>query len=220
MTDKSRRYHRLSASVRTNQDWLDCLDTSHPGFNSAMSDLGDYLMKGLRQTFIGHSKLTHENLEDFCQEALMKILSKYDSYSGKSRFTTWAMKVAVNLVLSEIRKKAWKDVILEPFDASESFLDINRGNGLFSSIEHKVIRKEMAEICNRLIELLLTDRQRTALIYRMKYGMPLDEIARRNGTTRNSVYKLLHDARKKLKQGMEQRGITNKDIAEIEQYVP
>ena len=205
--------------VRGNQEWLDCLDSAHPSFNSAISDLRIYLMKGLKRSFANHRRLSYENLEDFCQEALMKILEKRGSYSGKSRFTTWAMKVAVNLVLSEIRKKTWENVSLDALDSSEPFLDINRGSGFFSITEQKILRKEMAEICNRLIEKSLTDRQRTALVYSMKYMMPLSEVAGRTGTTRNSVYKLLHDARKKLKQEMEKLGIDQRDIAELEQEV-
>jgi len=77
------------------------------------------------------------------------------------------------------------------------------------------MRKDMAELCNRLIEDSLSDKQKTALVYHMKYGMPLEEIARRNGTNRNSVYKLLHDARKKLKAAMENQGISSGDLAEL-----
>ncbi len=206
----------MDAGIRNNQDWLDRLTKSHPEFNSTLTDLREYLMQGLSQSFRGHRKISSENLEDFCQDSLMRILEKIDSYNGQARFTTWAMKVSVNLVLSEIRKKSWENVSLESLDGSEPFLDTNRGGGIFYSTEKNVLRKNMAEICNRLIETSLTDRQKFALVYHMKYGMPLDEIARRTGTSRNSVYKLLHDARKKLKREMESLDISPKDIAELD----
>jgi RNA polymerase sigma-70 factor (ECF subfamily) len=38
--------------------------------------------------------------------------------------------------------------------------------------------------------------------------MPLDEVAAWLGTNRDNVYKLLHDARKKLKRGLLARGLS------------
>ncbi len=211
--------HSQSSGIRSNSDWLDSLETGSPGFDSAIFDLRTLLMKGLTRSFGNHRKLSYENLEDFCQDALMKILSAKERFSGKSQFTTWAMKVAVNLVLSEIRKKSWDNVSLDVMDDSEPFLDIRRGSGFFSTTEQKVLRKDMADTCNMLIRKFLSKRQRRALIYSMKYGMPLDEVARRTDSTRNSVYKLLHDARKKLKQEMENLGITRQDICDLEEEV-
>ncbi|RKX72562.1 MAG: hypothetical protein DRP49_08815 [Spirochaetes bacterium] len=208
----------MEAGIRSNQDWLDRLTESHPEFNSTLTDLRVFLMNGLSRAFRGHRKISTENMEDFCQDSLIRILEKISSFNGQARFTTWAMKVAVNLVLSEVRKKSWENVSLESLDGSEPFLDTNRGSGFFSSTERNVLRKNMAEICNRLIETSLTDRQKIALVYHMKYGMPLDEIARRTGSKRNSVYKLLHDARKKMKREMEKMDISRKDIAELEEY--
>jgi len=207
----------MEAGIRSNQDWLDRLTESHPEFNSTLTDLRVFLMNGLSRAFRGHRKISTENMEDFCQDSLIRILEKISSFNGQARFTTWAMKVAVNLVLSEVRKKSWENVSLESLDGSEPFLDTNRGSGFFSSTERNVLRKNMAEICNRLIETSLTDRQKIALVYHMKYGMPLDEIARRTGSKRNSVYKLLHDARKKMKREMEKMDISRKDIAELEE---
>ena len=63
----------------------------------------------------------------------------------------------------------------------------------------------------RVIKDQLTDRQRTALLAELK-GMPQDEIARHLGSNRNAVYKLTHDARKKLKHGLEAAGYTAEDI--------
>jgi RNA polymerase sigma-70 factor, ECF subfamily len=37
-------------------------------------------------------------------------------------------------------------------------------------------------------------------------GMPLEAVAERMGTNRNTLYKLLHDARKRLKQRMATEG--------------
>jgi len=36
--------------------------------------------------------------------------------------------------------------------------------------------------------------------------VPMDEVVRYLGTNRNAVYKMLHDARRKLKSGLQARG--------------
>jgi hypothetical protein len=43
-------------------------------------------------------------------------------------------------------------------------------------------------------------------------GMPQDEIARYLGSNRNALYKLTHDARKRLRQGLEAAGFTAEDV--------
>jgi RNA polymerase sigma-70 factor (ECF subfamily) len=43
-------------------------------------------------------------------------------------------------------------------------------------------------------------------------GRPQDEIARHLGSTRNDLDKLTHDARKRLRQGLEAAGFTAENI--------
>jgi RNA polymerase sigma-70 factor (ECF subfamily) len=64
---------------------------------------------------------------------------------------------------------------------------------------------------HRVIRDGLTERQRAVLLAELR-GMPQDEIARQLGSNRNALYKLTHDARKRLKQGLEQAGFTAEDI--------
>ena len=62
------------------------------------------------------------------------------------------------------------------------------------------------------IENDLTDRQRGAMQAVVLEGMPLEEVAKRMGSTRNALYKLMHDARHRLKRTLKQRGINPADI--------
>ena len=43
--------------------------------------------------------------------------------------------------------------------------------------------------------------------------MPQGEIADQLGSNRNAIYKLTHDARKKLKKSLEEAGYTAEDVA-------
>jgi RNA polymerase sigma-70 factor, ECF subfamily len=64
----------------------------------------------------------------------------------------------------------------------------------------------------RMIDEELTDRQREAVVAVILEGMPIAEVARRMGTNQNALYKLLHDARKKLKLRMEAAGLSPQDV--------
>ena len=65
----------------------------------------------------------------------------------------------------------------------------------------------------KLSELIddLSDRQQTA-VRALLSGMPVEEIADRTASNRNAVYKLVHDARTKLKSGLEAAGYSAEDL--------
>ena len=65
-----------------------------------------------------------------------------------------------------------------------------------------------------MINQELTDKQRVAMTVVMFEGMALEEAARRMGTNRGALYKLMHDARKRLKRRMEEEGLSPQDLLE------
>jgi RNA polymerase sigma-70 factor (ECF subfamily) len=47
-------------------------------------------------------------------------------------------------------------------------------------------------------------------------GMPMDEVARKLGTNRNALYKLIHDARQRLQQRIvEIAGISAQEVMQL-----
>jgi RNA polymerase sigma-70 factor, ECF subfamily len=64
----------------------------------------------------------------------------------------------------------------------------------------------------RIIDEELTDKQREAVVAVLLEEMPISEVARRMGTNQNALYKLLHDARKKLKRRMEAAGLSPQEV--------
>jgi RNA polymerase sigma-70 factor, ECF subfamily len=60
----------------------------------------------------------------------------------------------------------------------------------------------------RMVDEELTDRQREAVVAVLLKGMPISEVAKRMGTNQNALYKLLHDARRKLKRQMQAAGLS------------
>src|SRR5262249_17275367 len=149
-------------------------------------------------------------LEDVVQDSLLRILERLPQFEGRSRFLTWAMSIAIHLALSELRRQRWKDVSLDEVIAGADHppvraIDEDPGphalweRGAIIDAMHEVIRND------------LTGKQRAALLAELR-GMPQDEIARHLGSNRNAVYKLTHDARKRLKRGLETAGFTAEDI--------
>ena len=57
-----------------------------------------------------------------------------------------------------------------------------------------------------LIERDLTEKQRRVLFMMVFNDVPMDEVVQHLGANRNAIYKMLHDARRKLKNGLQSRG--------------
>ena len=65
----------------------------------------------------------------------------------------------------------------------------------------------------KLIDTELTDKQRLATRAFLS-DFATDEIAEQLKMNRNAVYKLIHDARQKLKDGFARAGLTSEEIFE------
>lgn len=196
---------------RTNPEWLD--DLRGPGRGEALADLRAFLIRGLRYSLSNRSDIDDVLLEDFGQDALLRILDNLDTFRGESRFTTWAQKIAVRVAFTELRRARWRDLSLE---------DITEPQGLDfvpdflvdpdALPDQQAVQRIFLQDLKRLIATELTDKQRQALVAVRIQGIPLEEVARRMGTNRNALYKLLHDARERLKSRMEAEGLSPEDV--------
>jgi RNA polymerase sigma-70 factor (ECF subfamily) len=61
----------------------------------------------------------------------------------------------------------------------------------------------------------LSDRQMLAMRLVAIHQMPLEEAARRLGSKRNALYKLLHDARLRMKHRLEREGLEVQEILSV-----
>jgi RNA polymerase sigma-70 factor (ECF subfamily) len=196
---------------RTNEEWLAAL--RGPEQAEALADLRALLVRGLRYALASRSDVDDQNREDFAQDALLKILNALDTFRGESRFTTWAQKIAVNVAFTELRRRRWQDTSLEAITQGMSLdfvpdMLIDRTAGP----DQQAVQSDFLETLRRLIATELSDKQRQTLIAIRIQGMPLEEVARRMGTNRNALYKLLHDARQRLKKKMEEEGLSAQDV--------
>lgn len=203
--------------TRSNEQWLQDLSESGPQQDKALADLRTVLVRGLGYALAKYAKVTESDVEDFVQEALLKILDGLDSFRGQSRFTTWAQKIAVHTAFTELRRRRWRDVSFEavtaPPDAEETTTYVpNAIADSSTGTEQQTIQNEIFDVMRRVIAEELTDKQRQALVAVRFHGMPMAEVARRMDTNPNALYKLLFDARKRLRERMLARGLSTEDI--------
>ena len=212
---------------RTNEEWLADLSSTGPERAQALEDLRERLERGL-SFYLSHersdlSERSTEELQqmaqDFTQDALLKILNNLDTFRSESLFTTWATKIAARVAISELRRARWRDYSLENLTGDGEImptvtsLDISPADA--PQPEDHTERQEILDLLDDAINTALIERQRTALMAHAIDGLPVEEIARRMDTNRNALYKLIHDARLKLKRHLEHQGISVSYLAEL-----
>ena len=206
-------------SERSNEQWLADLIGSPDVKAQALQDLRERLQRGIfyylsreRSDLSGlsHNELT-QMAEDLSQDATLRVLENLDSFRGDSLFTTWATRIAVRVAISDLRRARYKDFSLDDLTADGDLLPASASNLLGDMPPQPERAAERAEILSRISAALedgLTERQYQALIAVAVNGVPLEVVAERMGTNRNALYKLLHDARRKLRTQLEAQGIS------------
>ncbi|MBA4064805.1 MAG: RNA polymerase sigma factor [Isosphaera sp.] len=189
---------------RTDDDWL-ALMAARDG--AAVAELRDRLCRGLVKVLAGRTDPSAA--EDFAQEATLRVLDRLADFRGESRFLTWALAVATRVAFSELRKARYRDVSLDALTASGATVPEPAAGS--DDVAARLDRTAAIDTLRRLIDTTLTDRQR-AVIRAELDGVPQAVIADRLGTSRNALYKLGHDARMKLKHGLEAAGISADEV--------
>src|SRR5215210_27096 len=197
---------------RTNEQWLADLRGPHP--DEALENLYDLLVRGLRAGLGSHGGGVDANVEDFAQEALIRITGNLDSFRGESRFATWARKIAMNVALTELKRRRWRDVSLQDLFARREAVDRGPADTQLTPEQLAFQNMVLGEL-RRIVDEELTDRQREAVVAVILEGMPISEVAKRMGTTQNALYKVLHDARRKLKRRLEAAGFSPKEVLAV-----
>jgi len=198
---------------RSNTQWVQALGTDGLERDRALADLRQSLLTGLKHGLSGWRRGSDSRfelyVEDFVQEALLKIMDNLDSFEGRSRFTTWAQKIAVRVALTELRRKRWQDVSLNGMMETKTQPPLPDPQ---DRPEKNVDLADMMQWMQRMMREELTDKQMQAMGAIQTLGIPLEEVARKIGTNRNALYKLLHDARIKIRRRLERDGINLQEM--------
>jgi RNA polymerase sigma-70 factor, ECF subfamily len=135
-----------------------------------------------------------ELAQDAAGDAAVSVLRRLDDFRGESSFRTWAYKFALLEAAVKVRRRAWRgrEVTLEP-EQWESLAHLGPGP------DDDAESSALLEAVRDGIRTALTPRQRQVLVAAVLEGVPIDVLAERLDSNRNALYKLLHDARRRLR---------------------
>ena len=204
--------HQLDAESR---EWLRTLRATGVERDDAIGRLHALLLRAARfEVARRRPSLPHLRGNDLdeialqaADDALVSVLARLDDFRGESRFTTWVYKFALLEAAVKLRRRAWqgREVPLEPETWS-----------LFASTERepdeRAAQSELLATVQRAIDDVLTPHQRRVLVALALNGVPIDVLAERLNTSRGALYKTLHDARRKLRRHLEERGVALEEV--------
>jgi RNA polymerase sigma-70 factor (ECF subfamily) len=180
--------------------WRFDLTDDGPAGHEALTRLREHLLRATRHQVWRLRDLVPGagpgELEDLAQQsandALVAVLRQLDTFEGRSRFTTWAYKFGVLHAGVAVRRQAWRHREV-PLPDTLALVDTAPSPAAVSEGSH------LARAVQAAIATELTPHQRRVLLALVVEGVPIDVLADRLGSTRNALYKTLHDARRRLR---------------------
>jgi RNA polymerase sigma-70 factor (ECF subfamily) len=190
--------------------WVESLSSHGRERDDALVRLHALLLRASRFELSRRSHALSDRRSEFddlanqaADDAMAAILAKLHTYRGDSRFTTWAYKFALLEAAVKTRRRAWqnREVPLEP-DSWELLPDRGTSPGMDAETV------ELLGAVRDAIDSALTPHQRNVLVAITLEDVPIDVLAERLATTRGALYKTLHDARRKLRANLAERGLS------------
>lgn len=197
---------RTSTHVETSDSddtWWTHLADGGPQGELALARLHQLLVRAsrhqvwrLRDQLHGADAHTIDDLaQQAADDAMVAVLGKLPTFEGRSRFTTWAYKFAVLHAGVTVRAQAWRDREV-PLPDSIMLADVGPSPAELSEAA------QLARAVHDAIATQLTPYQRRVVLALLVEGVPIDVLADRLGSTRNALYKALHDARQRLRHAL------------------
>jgi RNA polymerase sigma-70 factor, ECF subfamily len=159
-------------------------------------------------------RITGPELEDLAYQAagdaLLAVTGKVGQFRGESRFTTWACKVVIFQVSAKIGRHFWRHPGV-PLDAEDWDRLPDRFG--FDPAQEAEWRDLLAAL-HRAVDAELTPRQREVFVAIVLNDVPLDALTVELASNRNAIYKMLFDARRKLRTALAANGYLGHDTAE------
>jgi RNA polymerase sigma-70 factor (ECF subfamily) len=202
---------RLSSSrdgeVFPDHEWVPRLTSSGAIRDDAISRLRQLMLRASRHQVsrmpqaidLGATR-RDEIIHSAADEATLAVLSRLPSFEGRSRFTTWAYKFGIFQAGAEVRRAAWDGREIQLHDLP--VVDPNPAG----SPEAQAESRDLAAAVRDAMRQELTPHQRRVAIALLVEGIPIDVLANRLGTTRNALYKTLHDTRRRLRAHLRAQG--------------
>jgi RNA polymerase sigma-70 factor (ECF subfamily) len=133
---------------------------------------------------------------------MLAILAKLAGFRGESRFMTWAYRFVILEVSSKLGRHYWRNPPVA-LDAGQWELLPDRLG--VDPQQHAEAAGILAEV-RRVVEDELTAHQRRIFVAIVVDQIPLDALGARLGLQRNAVYKVIFDARRKIRRALVAKG--------------
>jgi RNA polymerase sigma-70 factor (ECF subfamily) len=135
-------------------------------------------------------------------DAMLAILAKLADFRGESRFITWAYRFVILEVSSKLGRHYWRNPPVT-LDAACCSGSIPNRSG---SLSHCAASADILAEVRRVVEDELTAHQRRVFVAIVVDGIPLDALAARLSLQRNAIYKVIFDARRKIRRALVANG--------------
>ena len=154
----------------------------------------------------GSTPVTGQELDDVAHQAaddaMLAILAKLGDFRGESRFTTWAYRFVILEVSAKLGRHYWRHPPVA-LDAGQW----ERLPDLFGidPARHAEAAGILAEV-RRVVEEELTAHQRRIFVAVVVDQIPREALVAKLGLQRNAVYKVIFDARRKIRRALVAKG--------------
>lgn len=192
------------------EDWEAALTQSGREREEAMLALHAMLLRIARadaRRRATEQRITGPELDDIAQQAaddaMVAIIGKLGQFRGESKFTTWAYKFVVFEVGVKINRHRWNR---EPFAVHDPLRwdQLVDASGMQPETESEW--RELVDAIRQAVEDDLTPKQRSVFLAIVVEGRPLDALAADLGSNRNAIYKVMFDARRKIRTALDAKG--------------
>lgn len=161
------------------------------------NDFGELVRRHSRQVYGMSFRVlkNREDAEDNLQNAFCKAYGKIQQFEGKSRFSTWLMRIAINEALMMLRKRRLEGVAPYPNcdeDGNEREEDVR---DLHADPEREYLTKELASIAFDALRPTL----RYTFILQKAEGWTSEELAEALDITKETVKSRIFRARTRMR---------------------
>ena len=142
---------------------------------------------------------SHEDAEDVVQEAFQLAFVHLQDFEGSARFSTWLSRIAINVALMKLRKKARKvEVSIDEHSESQDMSFRDAVTDLAPNPEQDCLRKERSRILREALAELRPNARRVLELYELE-GRSMKEIAAGLGISVTAVKARIFQARPKMR---------------------
>jgi RNA polymerase sigma-70 factor (ECF subfamily) len=170
--------------------------------DEAIGQLHDLLLRVARSEIRRRNtggQITGPEVDDLAHQAaadaVLLITNRIDEFRGESRFTTWAYKFVVFEVSTKLGRHVWNRHQAPRAAVDWDLLPDRLGTRPADAAE----LQDLIAAVRAAAETCLTQRQREVFTAIVVEGVPLDALVSSMGTTRTAIYKVMFDARQKLR---------------------